>query len=564
MAVESLTREPRFRALAVRVRMRGILASISFGLSVGVIGAALITLGGKASGLAWLEPAAGWLVLATCGAVAYALIRAPDTWAVARAADGLGLAERVTSAVYAEAREARVSSLLVADARRALSQMDPMRYAVHGSPRVWQAPALGAVVWLVLVLAPIPRVGVDARGAADASRVTAAQQHVAAIELRPAQDAQRQSPLAERTREELHALRDALARSQSSADAARTIENTQRQLAQLPGADDYAWRRALDAMATSLERDQALIPLAHALRERDAPAVDRALADLAARFDQPGAMTDAERAQLRNGLQAAANAAAASQPRLASALRRAASATSGSGLSSSELQDVLSEGTIDAAALDALERSQVDLSNLRAMTLPTGATLVPATGTPTAYALLRGTPPPNATLVGVPARQSGAGASSGSGAGTGPQGSGAGGGAGYGDTPTQGQPSDRDASATNASSGQPKVAPNAASATAYDPVYAPSRLGGDGGPEVQVQGDATGARGAGVDLPQGPLTVGDVRPYDQVYAQYAREARQATSRQSLPSNVQNLVDRYFGSIAPNDTPVPSPSGRGSG
>ena len=46
-------------------------------------------------------------------------------------------------------------------------------------------------------------------------------------------------------------------------------------------------------------------------------------------------------------------------------------------------------------------------------------------------------------------------------------------------------------------------------------------------------------------------------PYDQVYAQYAQEARQSTSRQSLPPNVQNLVDRYFGSIAPaSDAPQP--------
>ena len=44
--------------------------------------------------------------------------------------------------------------------------------------------------------------------------------------------------------------------------------------------------------------------------------------------------------------------------------------------------------------------------------------------------------------------------------------------------------------------------------------------------------------------------VGDVRPYDQVYAEYAEAARQSAARQPLPPNVQTMVERYFGAIAP--------------
>jgi hypothetical protein len=48
-----------------------------------------------------------------------------------------------------------------------------------------------------------------------------------------------------------------------------------------------------------------------------------------------------------------------------------------------------------------------------------------------------------------------------------------------------------------------------------------------------------------------------VRPYNQVYAEYAQEARQSAARQSLPANVQTLVDRYFGAISPpTDAPGP--------
>src|SRR5205823_2058072 len=113
---------------------------------------------------------------------------------------------------------------------------------------------------------------------------------------------------------------------------------TQRQLAQLPGADEYAQRRALDALATSLDsqRDQALIPLARAVRNREAEAANQALADLAADTDRTQ--------QTRNELHAAANAVAGSSPRLAAALRRAASDSS---LTSSELQDLLSQSAAD-------------------------------------------------------------------------------------------------------------------------------------------------------------------------------------------------------------------------
>ncbi len=513
--------------LALRLRLQGLLRAGRIGASIGLVGAALVTTAGKLGGFdAWPQAAVVWLGLSVVVSVGLAALHAPDTLTVARAADRLGLAERLSSAVYAESRSAPVSALLTLDARHALSHLDPTAYGVAEPRRTWQALGIGALVLAVLVALPIPRVGSDAAQVEDAARVTAAQQRVEAIELQPPKDNQRTAELREKTSSELRSLRDALSRSESSTDAARAIENTQRQLAQLPGADEYAWRRSLDATAAALEaqRDQALVPLARALRDRDAEAANRALAELEARFDQPGGMSDAERANVRSALQAAANAAAGSQPRLASALRRSASAASGAGLKSQELRDLLAEGAADASALDGLERSQADLSQLRATTLPPDATLVPARGTPTAYALLRAGPRGNA--------------------------------AGYGDTPSQGQPSTSDAPAAGGNRDR-QVAPNAATPTNYDAVYASSHLGGDGGPAVQPAGDPTGASGAGVDLPQGPLTVGDVRPYDQVYAQYAQEARQSTSRQALPPNVQTVVDRYFGSIAPpSDAPPP--------
>ena len=558
-AGSALLADRRLQALAFRVRARQLLRLIRLGLAAGLVGAAAITLVGKLTGYsAWPLAAAFWLGLTLVTALALTFMRAPDAARVARAADGLGLAERISSAIYAESRSASVSHLLIRDARQALAGLRPAAYPVWGDRRPWQALGLGAIVLTLLVALPISPFGTDATSSADAARVSAARQRVEAIELQPPKDDRQASELREKTSAEVRGLRDALARSDSSTDAARAIENTQRQLAHLPGADDYAWRRSLDAAAAALDgqRDQALVPLTRALRDRDTEAVDRALADLAAQFDQPGGMSDAERTNVRSALQAAANAAAGGQPRLGSALRRSASAATGSDLNSQELRDLLAEGVADASALDGLEQSQADLSQLRATTLPPNATLVPARGTPTAYALVRGTPRPgaNAGPAGGPQGgndSQGATASGGqSPQGTNPRNGGqGGGGAGYGDTPSQGQPSTRDAPAAGGSS-RPQVAPNSAAPTTYDQVYAPSHLGGDGGPAVQPAGDPTGAGGAGVDLPDGPLTLGDVRPYDQVYAQYAQEARQSSSRQTLPPNVQNVVDQYFGSIAP--------------
>ena len=237
------------------------------------------------------------------------------------------------------------------------------------------------------------------------------------------------------------------------------------------------------------------MPLARALRDRDAEAANRALAELGAQFDQPGGMSDAERASIRSAggrpmPPRAASRGSRRRCRRSASAASGAAAASGAGLNSQELRELLSEGAADTSALDELEHSLTNLSQLRATTLPPNATLVPARGTPTAYALVRGTPPPNATLVAVPggaqrggragpraaAGPTGAGARSGDG----PAGQRRRRGPGYGDTPSQGQPPTSTSDASSAAGDRgPQVAPNTAPATSYDAVYAPSHLGGD-------------------------------------------------------------------------------------
>jgi hypothetical protein len=517
---DELRHHPALRELAGRVRARWLLRLFRRGLLVGMLGAALISFGGRVFEVdIWPMLAIGLSLVCVGGAVLIGLADAPDDWRVAREADALGLAERVTSSLHARASGAAIADLVEHDARGALSALEPKRYAIDEGARAWRSVRLAGLVLALLLVTPLPRFG-QASDSADEQRVTTARQRVEAMQLQAPADP-RPAELRRRSTEQVQALRDALARSTNSQDAARAIEQAQQQLARLPNGDDYAARRSIDAAVQALESqpDSVLIPLARALRAHDEQAVQQALSDLANRMDTPGALTDAQRADAQLGLQAAANAAAGSQPQLAGALRRAASGVGSQqpgAVADTELQDLLSQSAAESAALDKLEQTLTNLGQLRATTSPTGATLVASTGTPTAYALGRGTPPPNATPVGVGLASGPPTAARGQSANGGPPGNGA--------SPNGTRP--------------------------YDPVYAPSHLGGDPGPQVQIDGEASDARGASVDLPQGPLSAGEVRPYDQVYAEYAQEARQSAARQSLPPNVQGMVDRYFGAIAP--------------
>jgi hypothetical protein len=543
---------PALRALAGRVRARWQLRLARRGLVAALVGTCVVTLAGRLGvprddgwPLAWPLVAVGWAAVCACATLGLALGRGPSAWSVARAADALGLAERITSSLHARASGAAVADLIEADARAALDALDPRRYAIAEARRAWWAVAVGCLVVALVALVPVPELR-QSPDQHDAESIALAQRQVQALELQLPSDPARPTELTARASQELVALRDALSKSTSRADAARALEQAQQQLAQLPSNADVAQRRSLDSAAAALEaqQDDALIPLARALRSHDAQAIQQALGDLQQQLNTPGAVSDAQRAGAQVGLQSAANAAAASQPQLAGELRKAASGVSSrqpGALTDPDLQSTLSRDAVAAAALDRLQQTATDLGQLRAATLPADATLVAATGSPTASALASGTPPPGATPVGVAlANANGPAPPNATPLGL-----------GVGSAASEGSRS----SGAAAANGPPGsgAAPNGTQP--YDPVYAPAHPNDGAGPAVQVGGDATGARGDGVDLPNGPVTSGDVRPYDQVYAQYAAEARQSAARQALPPNVQGLVDRYFGAIAP--TPAAS-------
>ncbi len=542
----TLLHHPALRALAGRVRARWQLRLARRGLLAGVVGACAITvLGRLVDANAWPLVAIGWAALCALVTLVLALGRGPSAWTVAREADALGLLERVTSSLHARAIDAPVADLIERDARAALAELDPARYAIAEGRHAWWPVAVGCAVLVLLALAPAPHLR-QAPDQHEAASIAVAQQRVQALALQVPADATRPTDLSTRTGQQLTALHDTLSKSTSRADAARALEQAQQQLAQLPSSDDVAQRRSLDSAAAALEaqQDDALIPLARALRSHDAQAVQQALADLQQQLDTPGAVSDADRAGAQVGLQSAANAAAASQPRLAGDLRKAATGVGSrqpGALTDPDLQSTLSQDAATAAALDQLQQSVSDLGQLRAATLPADATPAAATGTPSAFVPANATAAPNATPVGAALGNAAAPPNAT------PLGLGVGSAA---SDSARGASSNGATSNGGPGSGGPGSGASPSGTQAYDPVYAPTQPNGGNGPEVQVGGDATGARGDGVDLPNGPVSTGDVRPYDQVYAQYAAEARQSAARQALPPNVQGMVDRYFGAIAP--------------
>lgn len=86
--------------------------------------------------------------------------------------------------------------------------------------------------------------------------------------------------------------------------------------------------------------------------------------------------------------------------------------------------------------------------------------------------------------------------------------------------------------------------------TTYETVFAPHLAGGGRGVSASISGQARGAAGQSVDLPESPLTLGQLRPYNEVFAGYEAAARRTLSRSSLPPNLEALVRAYFGAIQP--------------
>ena len=141
--------------------------------------------------------------------------------------------------------------------------------------------------------------------------------------------------------------------------------------------------------------------------------------------------------------------------------------------------------------------------------------------------------------------------------------SGQGQGLGQGQAPGQGQANGQSGSGSGQGAGQsspggesgaspiPQNAPSDGGQTAYEPIYAPSLLGGEGGPNVNLPGSGDNS---GDVIGQGPTTPGDpgasLVPYNEVYSQYDQVNQQAMQNASIPFQFIFIIQNYFSLISP--------------
>jgi len=96
---------------------------------------------------------------------------------------------------------------------------------------------------------------------------------------------------------------------------------------------------------------------------------------------------------------------------------------------------------------------------------------------------------------------------------------------------------------------QPDNGPGDGGLREFEPIYAPQRIGGTGGPEMELpQGSDPGelVRELGSNPEIGRSTV----PYNQVYVAYADAANQALEEQHIPLGLRGYVRNYFSALEP--------------
>lgn len=309
---------PRLRPFRARLWIRRAIELGALGLAVGLAAATAVVVGARLTGLpassyALLLPAAGLAI-----AFAAALLRPPTTWDAAAAADELGLAERVTSALHAAHVAHPAATLIEVQALDRLRLVDPAGVRVRPAARRLQPVVLAAAALALAVLVPLPGLGGRAAQAADRAAIDEARASIeeVAAQIEPIAP----EPAVRRIAAELDTLDKALTESKDLESAAQAIERAQERIASLARGEDFAARRTLDALASAWAGDPRLGGLAQALRERNAEAIRAAIDAIAAELAD---LDDAGRRDLQLDLQAAANLAR-DVPDLAGALRGAA------------------------------------------------------------------------------------------------------------------------------------------------------------------------------------------------------------------------------------------------
>ncbi|WP_337102960.1 hypothetical protein [Paenibacillus sp. YIM B09110] len=443
----------------------------------------------------------------------------------------------------------------------------------------WRKPVYGvAAVWFVtaaLLLWPNPQ---DDRAQALAQARDQLAQLEREAEKLAAQAEEASLPEAAKQEllqplEQLRSKLDAL-----SGDPLAALEQLEAAMRELQKAADLAKQAAslLEAAASEMSGDSNLRQLAEAMQDRDAEGVSKAIDSLRSEMQR---LTDEQReaiAQLMEKL-------AAEQPNkegegsegLASALKKAAEQAREGGESAgekdglSELEQALKE-QLSQEQLEQLARSMAEQLGQEGEALASQAAAAGA-NVPSAWAGgaaggggASGEQSPSGGVSGGPSSGQGNGSNpsggssaspssgqgEGSGAGSG-QGNGSGAGSGQGSGSGSGSGTGQgNGSGSGQGSGSGSGQGNGAGVGTGGRtlITTPRNMAGsgntqqDGGPSTGGQTETGG---------KSPMIDGMTRPYEEVYNEYAAEAKESLGRSQLPASMQDKVKQYFEQIQPN-------------
>ncbi len=368
---------------------------------------------------------------------------------------------------------------------------------------------------------------------------------------------------------ELADLRQALDRSKEPAEALDNVEEAMQRLKEMQEKLDLKQQQSREWLA-NWKNHHATEGLASALEQKDASDLNQKMDEL--RQKQPG-LSPEKRQSLANALEQIAKSAPegdADAKRLAEALKQAASAIeSGDQVKSDQALEQLAEalkqqlrasdaesGQAEAAAAlaSALAKQGMGLAeNMAASGLAVsdtwsmgGSAEQLAAGDAYASGGEGGGDPGAGQSSGGPegaGSNPGAGAGTGNGTGTGNgSGSGTGNGSGSGSGSGQGQGVGQ-GSGQGAGQG-PGAGLGSGGRTL---VTTPRDLKGSGNVQVDGGPSTGGSVQKGGDS---PVFDGVSRPYEEVYSDYATEAKRSLERRDLPQSMQSLVENYFTEIDP--------------
>lgn len=563
--------------LAHRVRTRFALETARLALVWGLAAAgamlAILYLTPQAAPVAWAG-LAGLMVAALV--TGWRLLNRPDALDVVRIADDLGagggaitafrLLDRSSRDPWAEAAVAEGLKVCAALGR-------DNSYPISTSWRPWQGVIVLAIVFTVLAFLPNPlSSGWLGRREAREALAEATRRAETIIEQAEKLQVGEKELLTPGEKQELQSFGQDLRRSGSREQAAAALEEAAMILEEAgtragpQAGEDLAYlAAALQDMSGPGWRE-----MGEALGRGDSKGLEAAAEALAAGLEEGGKEAREEAAMaLWQQAEAVGDAGLRRELREAARGLMQAGASGGEAMQalSASLSSLATQATTagslahGAATLEAMAQAMAGGGDAMAVATAAGT----AGGNPAGAAGAGGNPASAGAAAGGNPGGYGSGAGQGSAGGSGS--GGAGGAAGAG---TAGHTGSSDGSGSGGGNGEANGSGSGqgdgtgkgtggqgsgghgagTSGGGLQMVYAPSLLGGTG-EQVQVSGEIReGEAGSEVTLEESPLTLGEVRPYTEVYPGYRQEAQESLVQAPLPPALEDLVWKYFTSLEP--------------